>query len=74
MRSQIEAVREILAELDLANKPELLVLNKADRLTLEERDALAKRTGGVCISALKGEGIEQLLGAVDRMLVEGDQR
>jgi GTP-binding protein HflX len=70
MRSQVEAVREILAELELAHKPELLVLNKADRLTAEERAALAKRTGGVCISALKGEGIAEMLLAVDRMLAE----
>ena len=39
-KPQIEAVREILAELGLAEKPELLILNKADRL---ERPSSAKR-------------------------------
>ena len=38
-KPQIEAVREILAELGLAEKPELLILNKSDRLSPEQREA-----------------------------------
>jgi len=70
---QIEAVRKILGELELAEKPELLVLNKADRLSAEERESLAKRFGGVPISALNGEGIEEMLRAVERMVFEGER-
>jgi GTP-binding protein HflX len=74
VEQQIEAVRKILTELDLAEKPELLVLNKADRVAPEERESLAKRFGGVCISALNGEGIEEMLRVVERMVFEGERR
>ena len=73
-RPQIEAVREILAELGLADKPELLVLNKADKLSPEEREAVAKRFAGVCVSALNGEGIPEMLAAVERLTFGGEKR
>ncbi len=39
-----EVVREVLADLDLAERPILLVYNKIDRLTHDEELALRKRT------------------------------
>ena len=74
MSEQIEAVREILAQLELSEKPELLLLNKSDRLGPEEREALAKRFGGICISALNGDGIPDMLRAAERMVFEGEKR
>jgi len=74
MKEQIEAVREILAQLECAEKPELLLLNKCDRLPAEEREALAKRFGGICISALNGDGIPDMLQAAERLVFEGEKR
>jgi GTP-binding protein HflX len=74
LAQQVEAVRKILAELDLAEKPEVLILNKADRVSPEERESLAKRFSGLPISALNGEGIEEMLLAVERVVFEGEQR
>jgi GTPase len=74
LREQIEAVREILAELELAEKPELLVLNKCDKLGAEERAGVAKRFGGICVSALNGDGIPDMLRAAERMVFEREKR
>ena len=66
-----EDVEKILRELDVADRPRLRVLNKVDRLSSEEKAALessAARAGDsapVLVSALKGEGIGQLLRRMD---------
>ena len=68
-QGQIDAVHEVLDEIDADRVPELLVFNKADRLA---PDALAllmeDHPGSVAVSALTGEGIETLLRTLsDRM-------
>jgi GTPase len=66
-----EEVDKILRELGVDGRPRLRVLNKMDRLTLEERKALtnSSRKGvgdsPVLVSALTGEGIEDLLRRMD---------
>ncbi|HEY6945112.1 MAG TPA: GTPase HflX [Candidatus Acidoferrum sp.] len=66
-----EDVEKILLELDVAERPRLHVLNKVDRLSPEERQALAAsaaRAGGnapVLVSALTGDGIPELLRRMD---------
>jgi GTP-binding protein HflX len=65
---QARAVEEILAELGLAEKRRLLVLNKIDRLPPGEGAALAHRGDEVAISAATREGIPELLHACDRLL------
>jgi 50S ribosomal subunit-associated GTPase HflX len=67
-------VREILAELELSDKPELVLLNKSDRLSPEQREGVAKRFAGICISALNGDGIAEMLQAAERMVFEGEKR
>ena len=63
--NQIEAVRTVLGEIGAANLPEVLALNKVDRLPGSERARLARRyPGSVPVSALTGEGIAGLLEAV----------
>ncbi len=68
-RSQLAAVREVLAEVGAAGVPELVVINKADsadRIELEGLQ-LAERQS-VVVSATTGEGIDQLLADIERLL------
>ncbi len=66
-----EEVDKILLELGVDSRPRLRVLNKMDRLAPEDRKAIANGTersaGGapVLVSALTGEGIEELLRRMD---------
>jgi GTP-binding protein HflX len=66
---QVAAVEALLAELELSHRPTIVVLNKADRL---EADAalrnLIDRWNAVAISALTGEGIDELLMRIDEAL------
>jgi GTP-binding protein HflX len=68
LETHIETVRAILRELDLADKPECLVLNKCDRLEPRKTERLARRLGGVPVSALRGEGLEALLEHLDPLV------
>ena len=60
---QIEAVRTVLHEIGASRIPEVLALNKADRLVAVDRARLANRfdSRAVVISARTGEGLEDLL-------------
>jgi GTP-binding protein HflX len=68
-----EEVHKILEELGVADRAILRVLNKVDRLTAEERDSLSASANGkmkhddgpVLVSALTGEGIDELLRRID---------
>jgi GTP-binding protein HflX len=62
---QVEAVRRVLGEIGAGGIPEILVLNKIDRVAGSARARLARRfTGSVSVSALTGEGAEGLLEAL----------
>ena len=71
-----EEVEKILRELGMADRPRLHVLNKIDRLAPEERSAIlngAARSAGaegapVLVSALTGEGIDDLLRRIDAQM------
>jgi len=68
-----EEVHKILEELGVADRPILRVLNKVDRLTAEERESLKASANGkmmhddgpVVVSALTGEGLDELLRRID---------
>jgi GTPase len=68
-----DEVHKILAELGVADRPRLRVLYKVDRLTAEQCQALDRSATGrqnhdegpVLVSALTGEGIDELLRRVD---------
>jgi GTP-binding protein HflX len=51
---------EVLAELGLANRPRLRAYNKVDRLSAEEREALAARADGTLVSALDESSVAAL--------------
>jgi GTP-binding protein HflX len=66
-QAQIDAVRDVLARIDAAGVPELLCFNKIDNSDDAER-LVKTHPGSVAISALTGEGIDDLLLAVgDRL-------
>jgi GTP-binding protein HflX len=66
---QIEAVRRVLEEIGAAAMPEVLALNKIDRVAGSERVRLARRfPGSVAVSAITGEGVEGLLDAIAEAL------
>ncbi len=67
----IEAVHQILIELELDPIPRLLVFNKEDRLDREEVEALCQKYGGVSISALRPESLGKFFLALERKLWEG---
>jgi GTP-binding protein HflX len=58
---QINAVREVLGEIDALAVPELLVFNKADVAPQVAADLEARHQGSVSLSAQSGEGIERFL-------------
>ena len=74
-------VREVLTEIDAAEIPQILVMNKIDRVAggaAGDTDTIARRllsgspehpnTRAVGISALTGEGIDRLLQTIDEVL------
>ena len=69
----IEAVRNLLDELGLGDKPECLILNKCDRLGAVEAERIARRCGGISISALRGHGLERVLEAVESLTFQNYQ-
>jgi GTP-binding protein HflX len=67
---QCAAVEKILSELDLMSTPRLRVFNKCDLLPKD----LSLPRGGIGISALTGQGFDELLVAAERVLwSEGHQ-
>ena len=59
--ARLESVRRVLEEINALDLPQLLVLNKIDRLDGAGRRRLANRhPDGVLISARTGEGLEEL--------------
>ncbi len=70
--SQAEAVYQTLSEIEADHVPVLTVLNKIDRLADPEgvNERLTGFPNAVAISALTGEGINQLLTAIKDLLFE----
>jgi GTP-binding protein HflX len=66
---QMDAVRQVLTEVDAERVPTLDVFNKCDRLDVRERERLtALYPGALCVSAITGEGREELIAALESRL------
>lgn len=65
---QIEAVEQVLAELDVLNKKMILVYNKIDLLETEEELLPHPHYPTVWVSAAKGTGIKELLQEIIEVL------
>lgn len=68
LESQFETVRSVLAELELADKPTLLVLNKTDACEPEVLEGLVARYGAVPVCALDRSTFGPLLEAMEAAL------
>lgn len=65
---QKQQVEKVLDELGALGKPAIQVLNKIDLLTAEVRENL-RQGSSIAVSARDGDGMEELLAAVDQALV-----
>ena len=66
----LEAVESLLEELEVSDRPTILVLNKMDRVESERalETLMASRPRVVAVSAATGKGIESLLAAIESAL------
>ncbi|MDR0487909.1 MAG: GTPase HflX [Propionibacteriaceae bacterium] len=72
---QIAAVREVLADIEAASIPELIVVNKIDLVDESVRVELRSRfPDAILVSVGTGEGIDTLLTRIDERLPELDDR
>ena len=63
---QIRAVREVFAEIDALKVPELIVINKIDQADpITVKTLLANEKHSVACSAKTGEGIEEVIAAIE---------
>jgi GTP-binding protein HflX len=66
MTAMLGAVDDVLAEIGAGDRPRLLALNKVDLLSDDDRRALSFRyPRAVQVSAVTGEGIEELADAIE---------
>jgi GTPase len=64
--ADMQAVDEVLEEIGAGTKPRLLVLNKSDLLGSDEREeVLLRHPEAVLVSALSGNGLEELRGRIE---------
>ncbi len=69
--TDMRAVDEVLEEIGAGEKPRLLVLNKADLLSEDERQEVALgHPTAVLVSALAGEGLDALRERIEAAFVE----
>jgi len=71
---QMEAVRQVLGEIEAGGVPELLVFNKADRAPGSARSLQLRHPGSVICSASTGEGLDDVLVAIGNALRADDSR
>jgi GTP-binding protein HflX len=61
LNEMVRAVHDVLEEIGAGANPRVLVLNKADALDADAReDVLLRHPDGLLVSALTGEGLEEL--------------
>ncbi len=67
--SQISTVRDVLGEAGARGVQELVVFNKSDLISTDDKAVLrGLESGALFVSARTGEGIEELLAAIDARL------
>ncbi len=72
---QVAVTEQLLDELDAAGKPTLYVFNKCDRgFAKLSQVGKAARDDTVYISALTGQGVDQLIAKIDALVSDGKRR
>ncbi len=71
--AQMDAVQAVMEEIGAAGLPELVVVNKADRAPDEAKRLASASEGAVLVSALTGQGIDDLLRVVGDRLRAADR-
>ena len=72
-RAQISAVREVLGQIGADKVPEIVVVNKADEADpIEIKGVRLAERGAVVVSARTGQGLDDLLAAVEAALPRRD--
>ncbi|HEX2254287.1 MAG TPA: GTPase HflX, partial [Thermoanaerobaculia bacterium] len=74
LEEKYASVETLVAELELSEIDRLVVLNKADRVPPAELDALVRRYDGVAVSALRRQGLAELIAAAEERLGRRVQR
>ena len=67
-RERTDAVNDILESLHLDSIPRLIIFNKLDRLELVEAESFRSRNDALAISALTGEGTENLVTRIGELV------
>jgi GTP-binding protein HflX len=67
-KAQVRSVERLLAELKLDTIAEVRALNKIDRVSQTEREAVCQRLKGVPICARQADSLRPLLELLDEML------
>lgn len=68
----IASVKKILEDLNLSNKPQLLVFNKTDRLPADEVEGIKMRFSAIAISAIDPSSFKPLLDAIETHIWYGE--
>jgi GTPase len=72
LEDHMTAVEKILADLEVAGRPTVVAFNKVDRMEPGRGlDATVARRDGVAISAMSGQGVPDLIKAIDAALPVG---
>jgi GTP-binding protein HflX len=70
---QISSVENILQELNIKDKPRLIVFNKIDKVSMEEVENITSRYNAVAVSAVKSDSFSLLLKAVEYRIWESQK-
>ncbi len=75
-REQAEVTEKLLCELGAEGKPTLYVFNKCDRgfAELQQVGSVSEIENTVYISALTGQGVEQLVAKIEAIVCDGKRR
>jgi GTP-binding protein HflX len=68
LEAKYRAVEALLEQLGLSEVPTLVVMNKADLLPPGQAEALARRYGGVAVSATRRKGLGRLIETAEERL------
>ena len=70
LERKVEAVNKVLADLELRSIPRLFVMNKSDQVDATLIAGLCRRYEAVSVSALRREGLDQLIQTAEAVINE----